>query len=156
MPSLETCQPKETLLNQHLLQIFHACRFVQALPPADLQMLKAKSINLPRPASALGKKKTVVFDLDETLVHSHCEGSGDAYLKLHTAAGMPVKVAVNLRPYVHECLVEINKYFEPQLEQFENVYKAIWAGHFSNQIGDLVKRCKEGFLGGQEPSEIEQ
>ena len=104
----------EDIYNEHLFQTFQALKIVRSLPPVDLDQLKEKRINIPK---RLGyeDKKTVVFDLDETLVHC-CENleemQPDVLLPVTFPNGEIINAGINIRPYAIECLKEINKYFE--------------------------------------------
>ena len=58
--------------------------------------------------------KTIVFDLDETLVHC-CDDlseNPDIVLPVTFPTGEVVEAGINIRPYALECLKEANKYFE--------------------------------------------
>jgi CTD small phosphatase-like protein 2 len=58
-------------------------------------------------------KKTVIFDLDETLVHCNTDLE-TAHVKLEVTfpSGETVMAGINIRPFAHEVLVEANKHFE--------------------------------------------
>ena len=59
-------------------------------------------------------KKTIIFDLDETLVHC-CDDisqNPDVTLPVTFPTGETVLAGINIRPYVRECLEEANKHFE--------------------------------------------
>jgi hypothetical protein len=73
-PDLTPVQLKEQtdrIYKEHLFQTFQAIKFIRNLPPADPAQLRAKKQDLPK-RPGYENKKTVVFDLDETLVHC-CE-----------------------------------------------------------------------------------
>ena len=57
--------------------------------------------------------KTLVFDLDETLVHC-CDdvSQGDVVLPVTFPTGEVVNAGIKIRPYAKECLIEANKRFE--------------------------------------------
>lgn len=61
----------DAIYKEHLFQTFQALKFVRTLPASDPNQLNAKRVNLTKRSSSLNKK-TLVFDLDETLVHC-CE-----------------------------------------------------------------------------------
>mmetsp|Transcript_25359 Transcript_25359/g.25093 ORF Transcript_25359/g.25093 Transcript_25359/m.25093 type:complete len:102 (-) Transcript_25359:171-476(-) len=59
--------------------------------------------------------KTIIFDLDETLVHCVDEPETDnphVVLKVTFPTGETVDAGINIRPYAIECLKEANKYFQ--------------------------------------------
>ena len=71
---------------------------------------------LPRPLK-LENRKTVIFDLDETLVHCVEGSTGDAEVMIKFPTGeylvvRIIQVGINVRPFAKECLIEANKVFE--------------------------------------------
>lgn len=105
---------REEIYNEHLFQTFQGLKIVNSLPPVDLDQLKEKRLEVPtRPGYE--NKKTIVFDLDETLVHC-CENPEemhpDVFLPVTFPNGEVINAGINIRPYVTECLKELNKYFE--------------------------------------------
>ena len=89
-------------------------KFVKSLQPVNLEQLKEKRVNVPRRKGYEGKK-TLIFDLDETLVHC-CEDTTKSnpmvILPIVFPTGEVVQAGMNIRPYALECLREVNKYFE--------------------------------------------
>lgn len=104
----------EILYKEHLFQTFQAMKFVKSLQPVNLEQLKEKRVNLNR-RKGYENKKTLIFDLDETLVHC-CEdlnlADPDVILPITFPTGEIVQAGINIRPYAIECLREVNKDFE--------------------------------------------
>lgn len=104
----------EDIYNEHLFQTFQGLRIVKNLPPVDLDQLNQKRRQVPR-RPGYENKKTVVFDLDETLVHC-CENTDevkpDVILPVVFPTGEVVDAGINIRPHAIECLKEVNKDFE--------------------------------------------
>ncbi|OMJ84063.1 hypothetical protein SteCoe_14874 [Stentor coeruleus] len=104
----------EILYKEHLFQTFQAMKFIRTLPPVSLEQLKEKRQNIPR-RKGYENKKTLVFDLDETLVHC-CEDINNSnpmiILPIIFPTGETVHAGINIRPYALECLREVNKDFE--------------------------------------------
>lgn len=78
----------------HIEQTFEAMKFVRALKPIDVAQIKQKKIKLAKRAG-YENKKTVIFDLDETLVHC-CESmecNPDVILPIKFPSGEIVKVS---------------------------------------------------------------
>jgi Dullard-like phosphatase family protein len=104
----------EEIYNEHLFQTFQALKIVKSLPPVDLEQLKSKRILVPRRAG-YENKKTLVFDLDETLVHC-CENPEeqhpDVILPVTFPNGEVINAGINIRPHALECLRTVNKDFE--------------------------------------------
>ncbi len=60
------------------------------------------------------EKKTIVLDMDETLIHCNKNWTEacDVVLSMQTPSGAAQKIGINLRPFLHEFLVELKKDFE--------------------------------------------
>ena len=61
------------------------------------------------------KTKTIIFDLDETLIHCVDDAEADnpdVVIPIHFSEDPePVMAGVNIRPHISECLELANKYF---------------------------------------------
>lgn len=59
-------------------------------------------------------KKTIIFDLDETLIHCNENASvpSDVVLPIKFPHGDVIEAGINIRPYAVECLEELSKHFE--------------------------------------------
>ncbi|OMJ88035.1 hypothetical protein SteCoe_10105 [Stentor coeruleus] len=113
--SEEEIQVKSDMLyKEHLFQTFQAMKFIRTLQPVNLEQLKEKRLNVPR-RKGFENKKTIIFDLDETLVHC-CEDittcNPMVILPVIFPTGETVQAGINIRPYALECLREVNKEFE--------------------------------------------
>ena len=58
----------EIITRKHLYQTFRGLKMARGLPPADPLQLQAKRVVLMKPPGKY-RRKTAIFDLDETLVH---------------------------------------------------------------------------------------
>ncbi|CAG9331735.1 unnamed protein product [Blepharisma stoltei] len=102
----------ELLYREHLFQTFQAMKFVKTLSNPDPVQLRNKRVSLPK-RPGWETKKTIVFDLDETLVHCTEDlNSADVILPVTFPTGDVINAGVNIRPFVRECLSEANKLFE--------------------------------------------
>ncbi|GJQ11749.1 hypothetical protein GpartN1_g3540.t1 [Galdieria partita] len=75
---------------------------------------RKSSYFLPPQTEEMKEKKTLVLDLDETLVHSGFEGSretSDFVLSMHVE-NTYLQLFVKMRPYLKEFLQEVTKHFE--------------------------------------------
>ena len=110
----EIQERSEILYKEHLFQTFQALKFVRSLQPVNLEQLKERRANLPVRKGWEGKK-TLIFDLDETLVHC-CEDITTSKpmvtLPIVFPTGETVQAGINIRPFAIECLQEVNKDFE--------------------------------------------
>lgn len=104
----------DAIYNDHLFQTFQALKFAKTLPQPDTSQIVSKRVYLPR-RPGYEQKKTIIFDLDETLVHC-CEdqttANADVYLPVVFPNGEVVQAGINIRPYVKECLTAANRDFE--------------------------------------------
>ena len=68
------------------------------------------------PFTKPGIRKTIIFDLDETLAHcvrqENPARTPDVYLNITVMTGKVLKAGFNVRPFTKECLELVNKYFE--------------------------------------------
>jgi Dullard-like phosphatase family protein len=105
---------QDKIYRDHLFNTFQALKFVRKLQPVDMTLLKNKQMNLPK-RQGYENKKTLIFDLDETLVHcvdASEKHTADVIITVRFPNGQSVKAGINIRPYVLDCLVEANKFFE--------------------------------------------
>lgn len=59
-------------------------------------------------------KKTIIFDLDETLIHCN-ENQNDDFdvrVPVHFPTGEFIEAGINVRPFAKEILMELSKEFE--------------------------------------------
>jgi len=79
----------------------------------DVRSIVKKKVYLSRKEIYKGKK-TIVFDLDETLIH--CNDSAhkrsDVKLPIRFPGGEVIEAGINVRPYAVECLKELSQHFE--------------------------------------------
>lgn len=101
------------IYKEHLLQTYNSLKLVKDLRPVDIHQLRSKRITIPR-RKGYEYKKTVIFDLDETLVHCCDEYSVDAtvILPIKSPTGETIEVSICVRPYAVECLRQVSKNYE--------------------------------------------
>jgi len=88
---------------------------LQRLLPLNETEIEKRMIDLP--FTKPGIKKTIIFDLDETLAHcmrkdEESMREPDVNLNITTMSGNIIKAAFNIRPYTKECLEFANEDFE--------------------------------------------
>lgn len=100
----------DRLYQEHLFNTFQAVKFIRSLKPVDPVQLAAKAVLLPR---LQYPRKTVVFDLDETLVHC-VEDVARAHIAVPITfpTGERLIAGVNIRPYARECLAAVSSFCE--------------------------------------------
>lgn len=101
------------LYKEHLFQTFQALRFVKNLPPPNLDQLRVKRKYLPK-RPGYENFKTLVLDLDETLVHCSDDLSNnpDVILPIKFPTGETIQAGMNIRPHALECLKAANENYE--------------------------------------------
>ncbi|CAK93523.1 unnamed protein product (macronuclear) [Paramecium tetraurelia] len=99
----EITRPIE-LIREHLLQTMQASQFQKSVK--IISNVEDKKVNLPST-----NKKTIVFDLDETLIHCNesTQVPGDIIEVLYK---MDLQASINIRPYAQQVLQTLNKHFE--------------------------------------------
>jgi Dullard-like phosphatase family protein len=100
--------PYEDYLNQALTSL----TFIKTFPPVDLKQVKERRVMIPRkPGYEL--RKTLIFDLDETLVHCClAEEPADVTMKITLPNGIVCDAGINIRPFAIDCLKTLSKTFE--------------------------------------------
>lgn len=101
------------IYREHFLQSYQALTFVKTLKATDPSVIAQKKVNLPR-REAHKNRKTLVFDMDETLIHCNesTDMPSDVILPILFPNGEIVEAGVNVRPYAIECLKELSQYYE--------------------------------------------
>ena len=101
----------EKAYNEHIKSTFIALKIIHCLPKPPFELLHDKLLYLNR-LPECENRKTLIFDLDETLVH--CVGSkkGNISLPITFPSGKTCIAGINLRPHLLECLEEAHKLFE--------------------------------------------
>lgn len=104
----------DRIYREHLFQTFQALKFVRTLPAVDTAQIRSKRVYLEK-RKGWASRKTLIFDLDETLVHC-CESLPQAHpdvvLPITFPTGEVVNAGINIRPYARESLKEANRLFE--------------------------------------------
>lgn len=117
----------EEAYREHLFQTWVSLKVIRELPEIPRVEIEGKKVEMVR-AHGLEGRKTVIFDLDETLIHC-CSGSEtargcvDVMLSLTfneeegngcggegSLTTMPF--GINVRPFVRECLEFVSRVFE--------------------------------------------
>jgi len=93
--------------SKRLLETYLSLKVASNLPRVDPNT--SQTLRLPPPLKA----KTVVFDLDETLIH-RCEviSEAEVVLKVTLPSREVVSVGVNVRPYALNCLQTLSQDWE--------------------------------------------
>jgi len=99
---------------EHFLQTYQALTFCKMLKQADMSVINQKKVNLPKREANVKHKKTLVFDMDETLIHCNesTDMPADVILPIIFPNGEVVQAGINVRPYALEILRELSPYYE--------------------------------------------
>jgi hypothetical protein len=83
----------EQVYKDHLYSTFNALRFIKSMTKPSAEQIYSKRVNLPKKGRR--ERKTMIFDLDETLVHC-CEEdqlpNADIVLPVELPSGDVIKV----------------------------------------------------------------
>lgn len=109
----------EIITRKHLYQTFRGLKMARSLPLADPLQLQAKRVVLMKPPGKY-RRKTAIFDLDETLVHCLDRSETavpDVVLPIRFPNGDIVHVTstqarMKIRPYCTECLTQVSEEME--------------------------------------------
>jgi len=101
------------IYKEHFIQSFQSLTFCKYLRPVDPKMLAQKKVFLPK-KPAHKDKKTVIFDLDETLIHCNesADVPSDVVLPIRFPHGEIIEAGINVRPYALEILKEMSQICE--------------------------------------------
>jgi len=101
------------IYREHFMQTFQAMVFCRYLKPVDHKVLSMKKVTLSR-KDIHKDKKTLIFDLDETLIHCNESSSvvSDVVLPIKFPHGEVIEAGINVRPYAFEILKELSQYYE--------------------------------------------
>jgi CTD small phosphatase-like protein 2 len=101
------------IYQEHFLQSFQALGFCKAMKQPDPVVLAQKRVNFPK-RDTHKDKRTLVFDMDETLIHCNesLDMPADVILPIIFPNGEVVEAGINIRPYAIEILRELSQYFE--------------------------------------------
>jgi len=101
------------IYREHFIQSYQALSFTKMLKAPHSSAIAQKIVNIPR--KEINKdKKTLVFDMDETLIHCNesADMPADVILPIVFPNGEVVEAGVNIRPYAVELLKELSQHFE--------------------------------------------
>ena len=82
--------------------------------PQSLIKSKPSGSNPPISPPSVAPRKTIIFDLDETLIHCNEDQSGpaDARIPVIFPSGEKILAGINIRPYAKEIVEELAAHFE--------------------------------------------
>ena len=86
------------LFRQHLFQTIQAYATFRFCSMVHVDEINKRLVNLPEYEK--GKKQTLIFDLDETLIHCNTSGMGrtDVTLPIIFPSGEKLDASINIRP----------------------------------------------------------
>lgn len=99
------------LYRKHFKQCVQSLGLLRKIAKSKNPIPKEKLVELaPLPS----KKKTIIFDLDETLIHCNEDqaSSYDVKVPVHFPTGEFIEAGINIRPHAKEILQELSEEFE--------------------------------------------
>ncbi|CAD8187065.1 unnamed protein product [Paramecium octaurelia] len=103
----EQANKNDEVVRDHIVQTIQGLEYAKNL---QLQFQEEKVVNLPKS----NHLKTLVFDLDETLIH--CNESvavpGDVVLPITFPTGETIQASINIRPFAQQILQTLSRHFE--------------------------------------------
>ncbi|KAL4496104.1 hypothetical protein ABPG72_015526 [Tetrahymena utriculariae] len=118
MPGIEKCYrlplPQDyfsQIYREHFLQTYQGIQYAGLARPANPHDLQQKKVFLKNKQPG---KKTIIFDLDETLIHCNENASipSDVVLSIRFPQGEILDAGINIRPNAVEMLKELSQDFE--------------------------------------------
>lgn len=100
------------LFRQHLFQTIQAYSTFRFCSMVHIEEINKRLVNLPD--FEKGVNKTLIFDLDETLIHctEAQKTKGEITQPITFANGDQINVGINTRPYAKYALEELSKYYQ--------------------------------------------
>lgn len=105
--------------------------------------MRSRQVELKLQKKHLGIDKLLLFDLDETLAHcvrtENPEQEPDVQLQIRLQSGGKFKASFNIRPYTHEMLREVNKYYEVAVFTASHKWYADEILNYIDPTGELIQ-----------------
>lgn len=103
---------KKNEYQNHFAQSIQSVLYMMGVKPVDESEILEKKVYLP-PQRVPGQK-TLVFDLDETLIHCNDKLSDpcDYKIKIKFSKGEEIQAGIVIRPWARKCLKKLSKSFE--------------------------------------------
>jgi len=101
---------QQDIHKQHLIQTLQSLQYMKHVAQPSEDMIKARSVKLP----FTKHKKTLIFDLDETLVHCIDDIDNTPYdhpISVTFPSGETIKAGINVRPFAYECLKKASEHY---------------------------------------------
>ena len=112
--NLETAKnaEKSSTFFEHFLQSIQSIIYIQNTNEIPEDAILDKKVYLPPQTHP--NRKTIVFDLDETLIHCNDDPKApcDITVPIKFTGGEVVEAGLIIRPYARECLEELSKHYE--------------------------------------------
>lgn len=111
LDALSDCSENE-IHRMHMLQSLQALQYLKNVAVPPLSMLRDKFVFLP--PLKKHQKKTLIFDMDETLIHwvDNIEEENPQFIINVPIDGEIIEAGINVRPYALEWLEAVNQCFQ--------------------------------------------
>lgn len=113
------------------------------MDPIDDDEIRSRQVVLDLKKKHLGIHKLLLFDLDETLAHcvrtENPEYEPDVKLLIRLQSGSNFRASFNIRPFTHEMLNEVNKYYEVAVFTASHKWYADEILNYMDPTGELIQ-----------------
>jgi CTD small phosphatase-like protein 2 len=125
----------------HMLQSLQALQYLKTVQIPHISWLEDKMVYLPT-VDRTKYKKTLVFDMDETLIHcvDDIEAENPQFIIKVPIDGEDVEAGINVRPYALEWLETVNQKFEVVVFTASHQSYADAVLDFIDPDGDLIQK----------------
>lgn len=123
----------------HMIQSLQALEYLKGVKVPKFEELKDKLVFLPRQRE---NRKTLIFDMDETLIHcvDNIEEDNPQFIIKVQIDGEEVDAGINIRPFALECLEAVNQKFEVVVFTASHQTYADAVLDFLDPDGDLIQK----------------
>lgn len=107
----EKTKTQQEMHKNHLVQTLQSLQYMKSVCQPSQYELTKRSVELPQSRH----RKTIIFDLDETLVHciDDIENSQfDLPISVTFPTGETIDAGINVRPYTYECLKKAQQNYQ--------------------------------------------
>lgn len=141
--SEEYSQLQSYMIREFTIHILQSIHFLQNMEQIDDEEILSRQVTLDLKKRHQGIDKLLLFDLDETLAHcvrtENPEQEPDVQLQIRLQSGSKFRASFNIRPYTHQMLREVNKYYEVAVFTASHKWYADEILNYIDPTGELIQ-----------------